>query len=174
MNGLTEMLNSSHPRNEFSCGEMMLDKYLKEQANQDIKRKLSTCFILIDKTNGLIQGYYTLSNNSIPLDLIPEKVKKQLPKSYTSIPATLLGRLAVDLKYQGQGIGAILLIDALKKSYELTQLIGSFAVVVDPLNKKAEEFYAKYGFILLPDSKKMFLAMKTISQLFEDETSHQQ
>ena len=173
MNGLTEMLNSSHPRNEFSCGEMMLDKYLKEQANQDIKRKLSTCFILKDKTNGLIQGYYTLSNNSIPLDLIPENFKKQLPKSYSSIPATLLGRLAVDINYQGQGIGTILLIDALKKSYELTQLIGSFAVVVDPLNKKAEEFYAKFGFILLPDSKKMFLAMKTISQLFEDETSHE-
>jgi GNAT superfamily N-acetyltransferase len=82
-----------------------------------------------------------------------------------------LGRLAVDLKYQGKGVGAILLIDALKRSYELTQLIGSFAVVVDPLNKKAEEFYAKYGFILLPDSKKMFLAMKTIRQLFEDETN---
>lgn len=96
-----------------------------------------------------------------------------MPKSYSSIPATLLGRLAVDIKYQGQGIGTILLIDTLKKSNELTQLIGYFAVVVDPLNKKAEAFYAKYGFILLPDSKKMFLAMKTISQLFDDETSHE-
>ena len=164
---LTELLNSSHPKTEFSCGEMMLDKYLKEQANQDIKRKLSTCFVLTDKINGLIKGYYTLSNNSIPLDLVPESFRKQLPKSYSSIPTTLLGRLAVDKKYQGQGLGSILLIDALTKSYTLTQTIGSFAVVVDPLNNKAEKFYANYGFISLPDSKKMFLSMKTISQLFE-------
>jgi len=74
--------------------------------------------------------------------------------------------LAVDKIYQGQGIGKILLVDALKRSYELSKQIGSFAVIVDPLDKDAELFYLKYGFIKLPDSGKMFLTMKIIDQLF--------
>jgi len=89
-----------------------------------------------------------------------------LPKSYTSIPTTLLGRLAIDIKSQGKGIGKILLIDALKRSYEIAKEIGSFAVVVDPIDEEAEKFYQKYGFIKLPDSEKMFIAMNTLKLLF--------
>lgn len=159
-------LSRSYPRNEFSCGKDILDSYLKHQANQDVKRKLSACFVLIDNRDGLIQGYYTLSNCSIPLQQVPEKLRKRFPKTYTSVPTTLLGRLAVDKRYKGQGIGKILLIDALKRSFDNSKTIGSFAVVVDPLDEEARSFYAKYGFIMLPDSLKMFLAMKTIEQLF--------
>lgn len=164
----TEGLNSSHNRNGFSCGKEILDIYLKTQASQDIKRKLSTCFVLVDKDFDLIKGYYTLSNNSIPLDLVPEQVKKKLPKSYKNIPTTLLGRLAIDLNYQGKGIGKILLIDSLKRVYEISKIIGSFAVIVDPLDEDAEVFYSKYGFIKLPESGKMFLTLKTIELLFKD------
>jgi GNAT superfamily N-acetyltransferase len=123
---------------------------------------------LVDKSDGLIQGYYTLSNSSIPLERVPDIFTKQLPESYRAIPTTLLGRLAVDTKYQNQGIGKILLIDALKRCYLLSKNIGSFAVIVDPLDKEAESFYAKYGFIKLPDSVKMFLPMKTITHLFKE------
>ncbi|HXS58550.1 MAG TPA: GNAT family N-acetyltransferase, partial [Hanamia sp.] len=153
---------------DFSCGKEILDIYFKTQANQDIKRKLSTCFVLVDKDFDLIKGYYTLSNSSIPLDLVPEKVKKKLPKSYKNIPTTLLGRLAVDLNYQRKGIGKILLIDSLKRSYEISKTIGSFAVIVDPLDEDAEVFYSKYGFVKLPESGKMFLTLKTIELLFKD------
>jgi hypothetical protein len=73
-----------------------------------------------------------------------------------------MGRLAVDTRFQGIGLGKLLLIDALFRSYEISKSIGSFAVVVDPLNEEAERFYPKYGFILLPDSCKMFLPMKTV------------
>lgn len=164
---LTEPLNPSHRRKEFSCGKEMLDNYLYHQANQDIKRKLSAYFIAIDSETERIKGYYTLASNSIPLDIVPTHLQKKLPKSYSSIPTTLLGRLAVDNKYQRHGIGRILLIDALKRSYELSESIGSYAVIVDPLDNDAESFYKKFGFINLPDSQKMFLPMETIGDLFE-------
>jgi len=167
MNYITELLQTKHKKKEFSCGKNILDNYLQKQANQDIKRKLSACFVLNDLDTGLIKGYYTLSNNSIPQNIIPPGIKKKLPASYTSIPVTLLGRLAVDIKFQGQEIGKLLLIDALKRSYDTSKSIGSFAVIVDPLDKEAEKFYHKYGFVILPDSGKMFLPMKTIQTLFE-------
>ena len=167
MTPLTELLDSKHRKKEFSCGKDMLDKYLHEQANQDVKKKLSICFVKEDSTTGLVQGYYTLSNSSIPKDLIPFDVQKRLPPSYTSIPVTLMGRLAIDSRFHGKGLGKLLLLDALYRSYDLSKKIGSFAVVVDPLDNEAELFYNKYGFIKLPDSGKMFLPMKTIEQLFQ-------
>ncbi len=159
------LLSKKHNRKDFDCGKEFLNNYLKTQAGQDIKRKLSACFVLSENETS-IQGYYTLSNNSIPLGSFPEHIQKKLPKSYNSIPTTLLGRLAVDKKYQDQGIGKILLIDALKRSYGISQEMGSFAVVVDPIDEEAEKFYEKYGFIRLPDSKKMFIAIKTLQELF--------
>ena len=145
----------------------MLDVYIHNQANQDVKRKLSACFVINEKETNLIKGYYTLSNNSIPSKFVPNQIQKKLPRSYESIPTTLLGRLAIDNRFQGQGIGKLILIDALKRSYEISKTIGSFAVIVDPIDQDAENFYEKYGFIKLPDSGKMFLPMKTISQLFK-------
>lgn len=167
MSQISEPLNSKHKKSDFSCGKEMLDNYLHKQANQDIKRKLSVCFVIKEVETDLIKGYYTLSNNSIPLEFVPNEIRKKLPRSYEVIPTTLLGRLAIDNKFQGQGIGKLILVDALKRSYELSKTIGSFAVVVDPIDKDAERFYDKYGFIKLPDSGKMFLPMKTIGQLFE-------
>ena len=167
MEQLTEILNPKHRKKEFSCGKGILDKYLHQQANQDIKRKLSVCFVLTESKTERIKGYYTLSNNSISQEFIPLKYRRKLPKSYSFIPVTLLGRLAIDKKFQGKGIGKILLIDALKRCYEISKSIGSFAVIADPLDKVAEEFYEKYGFIKLPDSGKMFLTMYTIKYLFE-------
>ena len=167
MNEVTELLDAKHRKKEFVCGKDMLDNYLHNQANQDVKRKLSACFIKEDNSTWLIQGYYTLSNSSIPKDLIPLDIQKKLPSSYLSIPVTLLGRLAVDKRFHGKGLGKLLLLDALYRCYVLSKTAGSFAVVVDPLDDEAEAFYQKYGFIKLPDSGKMFLPMKTIEQLFQ-------
>jgi len=167
MSYLTEILSPKHKKTLFNCGKEMLDNYLHYQANQDVKRKLSACFVLIDSESQIIKGYYTLANNSIPLNKIPSDLKKKLPKSYSSIPTTLLGRLATDIKFQGQGIGKLLLVDALKRSFETAKSLGSYAVIVDPLDVDAEIFYGKFGFIKLPDSGKMFLPMKTIERLFK-------
>lgn len=167
MSQISEPLNSTHKKSDFSCGKEMLDTYIQKQANQDVKRKLSACFVINETETNLIKGYYTLSNNSVASEFIPEQIRIKLPRSYETIPTTLLGRLAIDDRFQGQGIGKLILIDALKRSYEISKTIGSFAVVVDPIDQEAENFYNKYGFIKLPDSGKMFLPMKTISQLFE-------
>ena len=167
MSQISELLNATHKKSDFSCGKEMLDVYIHKQANQDIKRKLSACFVINEKETNLIKGYYTLSNNNIPSKFVPNQIQKKLPRSYESIPTTLLGRLAIDNRFQGKGIGKLILIDALKRSYEISKTIGSFAVVVDPIDQDAENFYEKYGFIKLPDSGKMFLPMKTISQLFK-------
>ncbi|MDR3712083.1 MAG: GNAT family N-acetyltransferase [Puia sp.] len=166
MSYLTVALNAIHKKKEFSCGRDLLDYYLHIQAKQDVKRKLSACFILADVDNA-VKGFYTLSSSSIQRELIPEDLKKKLPPSYHHLPATLLGRLAVAIPYKCQGLGELLLLDALKRSYDIAiGSIGSMAVIADPIDESAQKFYEKYGFISLPDSGKMFLPMETIAALF--------
>ena len=135
------------------------------QAKQDMKRRLSVCFVLADDQNK-VDGYYTLSNASIPREWLPEEIGRKLPPAYTDLPTTLLGRLAVDVTAKGKGFGKDLLIDALKRSFEASKTVGSVAIIVDPLDEEAELFYLKYGFIKLPDSGKMFLPMVTVATLF--------
>jgi GNAT superfamily N-acetyltransferase len=157
-------LNASFNKKDFSCGKEMLDNYFYFQASQDIKRKLCVVFVMFEDTT--VQGYYTLSNASVPAEFMPEAIKKKMPRSYEALPVTLLGRLAIDEKFKGQGLGAMILLDALKRSYEIaSQSLGSIGVVVDPLDKDAIAFYQRFGFIMLPDSGKMFLPMSDIAQL---------
>jgi len=116
---ITEPLANQHKKSEFSCGNILLDNYLQKQAKQDIKRRLSACFIY-NEDDGTIKGYYTLSNAGIERAFIPEDISKKLPRAYHSLPVTLLGRLAIDEGYKGQGLGKLLLIDALKRSCEVS------------------------------------------------------
>jgi predicted GNAT family N-acyltransferase len=166
MSYLTIPLNASHKKKDFNCGKPLLDNYLHIQAKQDVKRKLSACFVLEGDKN-IIKGYYTLSSASIKKDLLPEAIIKKLPPAYSDLPVTLLGRLAVDNSYKGQRLGELLLLDALKRCYDASVNIGSMAVIVDPLDGDAEKFYLKYGFISLPDSGKMFIPMTTVFELFK-------
>ena len=166
MSYLTSLLAGAHEKAHFSCGNEMLDGYLHKQAKQDMKRKLSACFVLSDDGKE-IKGFYTLSSASIQRSQLPEPIIKKLPPSYNDLPVTLLGRLAVDVRFKGQGIGKLLLIDALKRSYETSMAsIASMAIVVDPIDDAAINFYSKYGFILLPGSGRMFITMNTVEQLF--------
>ncbi|WP_299285947.1 GNAT family N-acetyltransferase [uncultured Mucilaginibacter sp.] len=162
-----EPLRSDLNKKDFSCGKQLLDNYLQKQAGQDVKRKLCAVFAMTEGTT--IIGYYTLSNAGINREMIPEDLRKKMPASYTDLPATsLLGRLAINEKYRGKGLGELLLLDALKRNNQVSQAqIGSMAIIVDPLDENAEAFYKKYDFISLPDSKKMFLPMQSISSLFK-------
>jgi ribosomal protein S18 acetylase RimI-like enzyme len=160
----TVALGTSHKREDFSCGKEPLDSYFKRQVSQDIKRKLSACFVLEGDSN-TAKGYYTLSNDSVPLAIVPHEIRKKMPASYTNLPTTLLGRLAVDTRFRRQGLDELLLIDALKRCHDLSEQIGSMAVIVDPLDDEAAAFYKQYGFISL-ESGRMFLSMKTVTALF--------
>jgi predicted N-acetyltransferase YhbS len=161
MNFLSEPLNDTHVRDDFSCGKVILDRYLKLQANQDIRKKLSACFVIANNENSVI-GYYTLSSSSILTDSLPSSMRKKIPQSYETVPVILLGRLAVDLRYMGQHLGGDLLLDAMKRSLAASVVVGSSAIVVDPLDEEAKTFYLKYGFAQL-DNGKMFIPMKDIS-----------
>lgn len=165
MNYLTTKLSSAHKRDQFHCGVESLDNYIKLQVSQDVRKKLAACFVLADEKNKVI-GYYTLSSFSIPKVSVSAAVQKKVPKAYADLPVTLLGRLAVDVSAKGRKLGEKLLLDAMKRSYDITASIASMALVVDPVNDEAVTFYRKYGFMLL-ESGKMFLPMQTIAQLFE-------
>lgn len=161
----TEILSKAHQKDTFSCGETSLDVYLKNYASQDLKRRVSGVFVLTNDNHD-IQGYYTLSSSSIIAEELPEKFIKKFP-TYTHLPVTLIGRLAVDKKYQGKGLGETLLLDALLRSYNVSKEIGSIAVIVDALHEQAARFYQSYGFISLPSQRKLFIPMKTIGQIFK-------
>jgi len=161
---VTEILSAKHKSDQFSCGQEVLDIYLRQFAKQDQKRRVAAVFVLADE-NKSIKGYYTLSSTNIPSGILPEKLLKKLPK-YPSQPATLVGRLAVSKPHQKQKIGETLLMDALLRSYSLSEQIGSIAVVVDALNEQATSFYENYGFIPLLSGKRLFLTMKSIAKLF--------
>ncbi|SRR5665213_2839687 len=165
MTYVTTLLATTHEKAKFTCGKVMLDNYIQKQAKQDIKAKISICFVLSDDDKE-IKGYYTLSNGSIPRSQLPESIIKQLPK-YKDLPVTLLGRLAIDKKFQHQKLGSLILLDALKRSFDISATsVASMAVIVDPIDQEAIDFYTKFGFILLPDSGRMFLPMGTIELLF--------
>lgn len=160
---ISTVLEKNHNRKNFTCGIDALDNYLKQYANQDIKKRLAVCYVIADQDNDVI-GYYTLSSNSIDLADIPEDLAKSL--KYAEIPVIIIGRLAVHKDYQGNKLGQTLLIDALKRIVEISALVGNHAVIVDPINDIATKFYAKLGFVPLKTSNRMFLPLKTILDLF--------
>ncbi len=164
MSARIEVLQSNHRRNSFSCGNQALDIYLHKQARQDMKKKVSVCFVHAAPDNTVI-GYYTLSNGSIPRDDLPTTQLHKLPR-YEHLPVTVLGRLAIDQAHQRKNLGTLLLVDAQKRSYDAATEIGSLAVFVDPIDETATRFYERFGFIQLPDSGKLFLPMISIKAVF--------
>src|SRR5919205_3115958 len=126
-----EPLGREHDRAAFSCGVEALDRYLKHQASQDMRRNVAMVFVLrSDATPAAIAGYYTLSASVLLPDSLPAEVAKRYPR-YDELPAVLLGRLAVDLRYRGQGLGELLLLSALRRSLGLRTEMGIVAVRVD-------------------------------------------
>lgn len=166
MDLIIENLKSSHNRKDFNSGYEILDNYIQKQARQDVKRDLSACYVLIEKKSNDVIGYYTLSANSISRDDFPSTLLKKLPPSYLELPTILLGRLAISEQFKGNGYGQLLLVDALNKCVEISDRLGILAVVVDPIDKKAKNFYSKYGLISLPGSGKMFIPIKTIENSY--------
>lgn len=161
MEASIELLDGSHIKSDFDCGHEMLNTYLSRQAGQDVKRDLSACYVLADESKKVI-AYYTLSGNSVRREEFPEELARKLPQSYVNLPAALLGRLAVDKNHKGHGYGEFILIDALNRCAKIAGQLGTLAVMVDPIDEKAESFYTRYGFIKLPGSSKMFITIKTI------------
>ncbi|MBN3786123.1 GNAT family N-acetyltransferase [Burkholderia sp. Ac-20353] len=151
-------LGSTHDRSRFECGSAALDRYLRELVTQDVRRRVAACFVLLD--GDVVAGYYTLSAASVMLADLPHDVARKLPR-YPSIPAVRMGRLAVDLKYRGRGLGAALLVNALQRAAKSE--IAAVALTVDAKDETAAEFYRHFGFLELGnDPLALFLPLASV------------
>jgi GNAT superfamily N-acetyltransferase len=157
-----EPLAAHHDRGAFSCGVDSLDRYLRSQAGQDVRRRANGVFILVSADAvGTVLGYYTLCAASLPQGDVPAEARKHIPR-YPLVSATLIGRLAVSRTRQGDGLGALLLADAVRRAYASAATVGSSMLVVDALNERAAAFYESFGFQPLPESPRLVLPMRSI------------
>ncbi len=139
-----ELLGNEHNRTAFSCGVDALNRYLREQASQDMRRRATSCYVAVDLNTSAIAGYYTLAAAGTPLTDLPEHLIKKLPR-YPSVPVAVLGRLAVDENFQGKGMGAALLGNAIQRA--LRSEVAVAALVVIAKDEQAEAFYRHHDFI---------------------------
>jgi GNAT superfamily N-acetyltransferase len=160
-----EPLSSTHDRTRFVSGSAPLDRYLREQASQDIKRRIATCFVAVNVETQEIAGFYTLTATSVAIDALAPDITRRLPR-YPLVPAALLGRLAVSQNFQGRGLGAALLADALLRTARAE--VGVFAMLVDAKDEAAQRFYEKHGFTLLPgEARRLVLPIATAVRAIE-------
>lgn len=164
-----EPLSTSLDRAAFTSGVEPLDRYFRERVSQDVRRRMATAFVAVDQETGRIAGYYTLSAIGVPLGHLPDATKARLPR-YPSIPSVLLGRLAVDLGYRGQGLGAALLADALARA--AASEIGAHALVVDAKDGSAAAFYSHHGFVPFHQQpRRLFISIATALRLYSPNNS---
>jgi ribosomal protein S18 acetylase RimI-like enzyme len=162
-----EALASHHNRDGFSCGVDSLDRYLRTQASQDVRRKANGVFILIEPDKpDIVLGYYTLCATVVTQGDVPAVARKHIPR-HPLVSATLVGRLAVSEARQGERLGEMLLADAVRRANASAATVGSSMLVVDAISERAAAFYEGNGFVRLPDSLRLVLPMHAIQRLVE-------
>jgi len=134
-------LLGGHDRAAFVSGQELLDRYIWQQATQDVRRGMARVYVLVEVSTGTVAGYYTLSNDAIEAASLPSEITKRFGR-YPSLPATLLGRLALDRRYQARKIGGVLLRNVLRKAPEVSEDIASCGVVVDAIDDAARALRA--------------------------------
>jgi GNAT superfamily N-acetyltransferase len=133
----------------FQCGRGPLDEYIRRYASQDIRRNVARVFVAApDDEPRRLAGFFTLSAGSVNCSALPEAVARKLPRY--PVPVALIGRLAVALEFQGQGLGSVLLVDACRKVANASSVLAVAGVLVDAKDETAASFYRHFGFIPLP------------------------
>ena len=157
-------LGRDHDRSGFDCGHAALNAWLKQRAGQFDQRDLARTYVAVRGQQPTVLGYYAISSHLVRRGDLPDDQAKGLPR--IDVPVVLLGRLAIDRSVQGQGLGALLLIDVLRRSEHLAEQLGIRAIEVDAIDDNARRFYEKFGFVpLLDDARHMFLPMSVIRKL---------
>lgn len=159
-------------RSSFECGVEPLNRYFLAQVSQDIKRRVTACFVATEvateaatKAKSQTAGYYTLASASVSLADLPDALAKKLPR-YPSVPAVRMGRLAVDQAFKSEGLGSALLADALRRA--ATAEFAAYAFVVDAKDEAAARFYVHHGFIALPEQPLfLFIALASVKVLIK-------
>jgi ribosomal protein S18 acetylase RimI-like enzyme len=143
-----------------------LNDYLQKFATQHAKRDVSRTFVALAGGENPVVGYYALSTGSMVLEELPEAQRRRLPRH--PIPTAHIGRLAVDKSAQGQGLGEILIFDALQRVVGVSEEMGLFSVTVDAINSDAKSFYSQYGFVpIVGDQLHLYLELRIIRKLLE-------
>ena len=152
-------LNLEHDLSSFSCGELVLDDWLQKKARKAHESGSARVFVLCTE-NGKIVAYYALANGALARRDALGAVRRNMPDP---IPAMVLARFAVDVSFQGMGIGRELLRDAVSRTLAAAEIAGIRAIVVHALNDEAKYFYVKYGFTSSKDDA--FLLMVKLQDL---------
>jgi GNAT superfamily N-acetyltransferase len=138
-----------YDRRGFSCGVAALDDWFHLRAGQDEKRNVARVFAAIDDRLGVV-GFYSLSTFTLTIVDLPAEHAKRLPR-YDLIPAALIGRLARDQRVRGEGVGDLLLADAISRILSVAITLAVFAIVVEAKDERAAAFYAGFGFVPFPN-----------------------
>ncbi|POZ51841.1 GNAT family N-acetyltransferase [Methylovulum psychrotolerans] len=158
-----EALASQHDRSAFTSGDGRLDLYFQTQATQDSRRRIANCFVAVETATHQVVAYYTIASASVSTADLPPDDAKRLPR-YPTMPAVRIGRLAVDRRYQGRGLGKSLLADAAVKA--IAAAPASFALLVDAKDDQAVNFYKHHGFRQLVGMPRvLFLPLATAEKL---------
>ena len=140
-------LLGAQDRSAFASGSDVLDRYLQQRAKQDMRRRVASCFVAVDNADA-IAGFYTIAASSLVLDLLPAEQARRLPR-YPTVPAVMLGRLAVAQAHQGKRLGGALVADALLRATRAE--VMAHAMIVDAKDEAAALFYQHLGFTRLGD-----------------------
>ena len=143
---VVEPLAPARSRTEFTCGVDALDRYFRHQASQDVRRRVTACFVAREIATDGIAGYYTLAAGGVLLADLPAPLAKNLPR-YPYVPVARLGRLAVARAYQGLKLGGALLWDAIERATRSE--VAVYALIVDAKDEAAVKFYQHHGFVAL-------------------------
>jgi GNAT superfamily N-acetyltransferase len=163
-----EPLRKAHERASFTSGEPALDEWFRKRAAQDERRDVARVFVAVDRDrNDAVVGFYSLSAFTLALDSLPDDLARRLPR-YDAIPAALIGRLARSETARGQGVGELLLADAVKRILAADAALAIYAIIVDAMSPRAVEFYRSFGFIPMPDTpRRLFLPTATARAALE-------
>ena len=154
----------THDRAGFDCGAPELNDWIATKASPFEKKDLARIYVLVGTGQTTVKGYYALSTHTVSYSVLPPDQAKGLPR--IDLPVVLIGKLAVDRSVQGQRLGELLLLDALRRAEYLATKIGIRAVEVDAIDDSARQFYERYGFLSLADDRShLFLPLSDIRQL---------
>jgi len=153
-------LGKQHDRGAFSSGRPEIDDWFRRRAGQDERRNVARVFVAVDDRLGIV-GFYSLSSYTLALDDLPEDLARKLPR-YDAVPAARIGRLARDARVRGQGVGEVLLADAVRRILGAARSVAVFAIVVDAKDDSAAAFYRRFGFQPFPlQPRRLFLLTST-------------
>ena len=149
--------DSTHDVSLFDCGKEPLNDWLKERAAGNEGRS-SRCFVVCEGRE--VVAYYCTAAGSVERDKLPKKLQRNMPQS---VPVIIIGRMAVDKRKQGFGIGHGLLKDALLRILNASREIGARAILVHAIDDDVVPFYRNHGFLPFPtDARTLFLPLETI------------